>query len=73
MLKKTTPEDPVREQSSLLCRAKFLPTAMPRENMWQKRTVIRICVRRVRGGVEVMDESECMREKMKEHTTVMQL
>lgn len=28
---------------------------------------------RVRGGVEVMDGRGCMREKMKEHTTVMQL
>ena len=26
-----------------------------------------------RGGVEVMDGTECMRDKMKQHTTVMQL
>lgn len=70
---KTTPEDSERKQSSLLCSAKFLPTAMPQENMGQKWTVIRPCVRRVRGGVDVMDGTECMREKMKEHTTVMQL
>lgn len=46
---------------------------MSQENMGQKWTVIRPCVRRVRGGVDVMDGTECMREKMKEHTTVMQL
>lgn len=46
---------------------------MSQENMGQKPAVMRLCARRVRGGVDVMDGTECMREKMKEHTTVMQL
>lgn len=62
-----------KDYTVLLCSTKFQPSTLSQENIAFKGTVIRVCVWGVMGGSDVMDGIECMREKMRKRTTVMQL